>query len=154
MINLVTSAMNAAIVGGAMFIGTADYKEYVTARECLALNIYHEARSESEEGQAAVGFVTLNRVEHSYFPDTVCDVVYDKYQFSWTHDGLSDRATDTEAYVEALLVAAKVMDGSLEDITSGSLFYHANYVNPDWVDSVDYAVTIGDHIFYTWNGRW
>ena len=52
--------------------------------ECLALNVYHEARGEVIEGQIAVAHVTLNRVNHSYFPETICDVVYQNRQFSWT----------------------------------------------------------------------
>jgi len=36
--------------------------------ECLATNIYFEARGESYEGQKAVAFVTLNRVESNKFP--------------------------------------------------------------------------------------
>jgi N-acetylmuramoyl-L-alanine amidase len=38
---------------------------------CLAMNIYHEARSESLAGQYAVADVVLNRVESNRFPDTV-----------------------------------------------------------------------------------
>ena len=53
--------------------------------KCLALNIYHEARSESMEGQIAVAQVTLNRVAHSEWPSTICEVVSEPKQFSWTH---------------------------------------------------------------------
>ena len=53
--------------------------------ECLAMNIYHEARGERWEGQIAVAHVTMNRVAHDEWPNNVCDVVYQKKQFSWTH---------------------------------------------------------------------
>ena len=43
--------------------------------ECLAKNIYHEARGESTAGMFAVGFVTLNRVMDSRYPNTICGVV-------------------------------------------------------------------------------
>ena len=33
---------------------------------CLAMNIYHEARSEPIAGRVAVAEVTLNRVESKY----------------------------------------------------------------------------------------
>ena len=52
--------------------------------KCLAMNIYHEARSESMQGQIAVAQVTLNRVEHDKWPSTICEVVYEPKQFSWT----------------------------------------------------------------------
>ena len=54
---------------------------------CLAINIYFEARSEPIEGQVAVAWVTLNRRDAEGFRDTVCIVVHQYMQFSWTHDG-------------------------------------------------------------------
>jgi hypothetical protein len=43
---------------------------------CLAEAIYFEARGESEEGQAAVAQVVLNRVSSGLYPPTICSVVY------------------------------------------------------------------------------
>ena len=37
--------------------------------ECLAMNIYHEARSESLAGQYAVADVTLNRLQDRRYPN-------------------------------------------------------------------------------------
>jgi|TARA_B000000557_G_scaffold184919_1_gene151147 spore germination cell wall hydrolase CwlJ-like protein len=42
---------------------------------CLAENIYFEARAESEVGKAAVGNTTKNRVLHTNWPNTYCEVV-------------------------------------------------------------------------------
>ena len=39
--------------------------------ECLALNIYHEARSERTAGMWAVADVTINRVKSIQYPNTV-----------------------------------------------------------------------------------
>ena len=41
----------------------------------LAENIYFEARAESEVGKAAVGNTTKNRVLHTNWPNTYCEVV-------------------------------------------------------------------------------
>ena len=41
-----------------------------TALTCLALNIYHEARSQSLVEQLAVSQVVMNRVADSRFPST------------------------------------------------------------------------------------
>ena len=49
---------------------------------CLAANIYKEARGESLQGKIAVGLVTINRVEDKRWPNTVCKVVKQKNQFS------------------------------------------------------------------------
>ena len=44
-------------------------KEHV---ECLAMNIYHEARNESLSGKIAVILVTMNRVADERFPSSIC----------------------------------------------------------------------------------
>ena len=48
-----------------------DSKPFIhqSERECLALNMYFEARNQDWEGIIAVGLVTLNRVADSRFPD-------------------------------------------------------------------------------------
>ena len=53
-------------------------------RDCLAANIYYEARGESVKAQKAVAHVTLNRVKSKQYPKTVCAVVLQNKQFSWT----------------------------------------------------------------------
>ena len=74
--------------------------------DCLATNIYHEARSESTIGKIAVAWVTVNRVNTEQYPDTVCGVVHDavldsngnpkrnKCQFSWYCDGKMNKYYD------------------------------------------------------------
>lgn len=49
----------------------------------LACLVYHEARGESFEGQVAVVEVVLNRMLSDYFPDTVEEVVFQKYGDVW-----------------------------------------------------------------------
>ena len=46
---------------------------------CMALNIYHESRSEEMRGQVAVANVTLNRVASNKWPNDVCSVVKQGY---------------------------------------------------------------------------
>jgi spore germination cell wall hydrolase CwlJ-like protein len=126
--------------------------------ECLALNIYREAGHEPFEGKVAVAQVTLNRVEHEKFPDGVCAVVYEKTlssasgkiicQFSWYCDSTHrNRPINRPAYEESMKVAKQVLlEGfrlpSLED----ALFYHADYINPNW--KLDRITKVGTHIFY------
>jgi len=43
--------------------------------QCLAYNMYHEARSQGTAGIYAVSAVVLNRVNDRRFPNTVCEVV-------------------------------------------------------------------------------
>jgi len=124
---------------------------------CLALNVYHEARGESITGQRAVAHVTINRANHEYFPNSVCSVVWQKSQFSWTIDGKSDRARNRSAYDLAYEIATLVYTGEDDDDpTHGAVFYHASYVKPKWSrhKSMTRSVKLGKHIFYTWTGTW
>lgn len=52
---------------------------------CLAEAVYHEARGEPAKGQETVAQVVLNRTQFgTEFGNTVCKVVYQPKQFSWT----------------------------------------------------------------------
>jgi len=119
---------------------------------CLAQNIYHEARGQSEEGQFAVAFVTMNRVMHLSFPDTVCDVVFQPYQFSWTHQNVViDRTNiiERQAWENSLRIALAVLIGDVYNDMYGITHYHATSVNPNW--GYRLAMQIDDHKFFVTN---
>ena len=137
---------------------------------CLAQNIYFEAGNQSLDGMAAVADVTINRVESSRYPDSICGVVKqglkhsngtmkrNMCQFSWYCDGKSDKvltytkAWENSQYVaKAMLLEYNLADkGSYFGITSGSTHYHATYVAPDWIHDrgMIRIEQIGSHIFY------
>jgi len=124
-------------------------------KKCLAEAIYFEARSEPEEGQAAVAQVVLNRVASGLYPTSICGVVYQnrhRYngcQFSFACEGKSLRVTEPESWETAERVAESVMDGKtyLSDV-GGATHYHANYVRPRWARRLERMDVIGHHIFY------
>jgi spore germination cell wall hydrolase CwlJ-like protein len=115
---------------------------------CLALNIYHEARSESDEGKFAVAQVTLNRVRSPRYPGRICEVVWQHRQFSWTHDGRPDRPHNLEAWKEALWVANMTYDFNSLSMVGLATHYHAVYVRPSWATVYRRVRRIGKHIFY------
>lgn len=142
--------------------------EYESADlQCLAMNIYHEARSENLAGKYAVADVVLNRVRDDRYPNNVCLVVYqaekkpswkdpkvlvpkrNRCQFSWYCDGRSDVATDVDAWEEAVYVAYRMLHvGKFRGLTEGATHYHTTFVNPYWAPSLQQVGTIGSHIFY------
>ena len=140
------------------------YAESINAKEheieCLAQNIYHEARSESTAGRMAVALVTLNRVKDERFPNTICGVVKQtKYypsgridlhscQFSWYCDGKPDTIRDEKCYKDILLIAEVMFTYETEDFTEGSLWYHSPKVKPKWSMVYTKVVKIDNHIFY------
>lgn len=128
---------------------------------CLAMNLYHEARSEGEEGMMAVAEVTLNRVADDRFPDDVCSVVRQgnrdsrgnmirhQCQFSWYCDGLSDTMRDQYWKDIAIEISIDYLTGLQTDLTAGATHYHADYVRPFWASHYEQITQIGSHIFYS-----
>jgi len=106
--------------------------------KCLTDNVYHEARGEPIGGRYAVVFATLERMlnkKSNEFPKSICGVVHQPWQFSWTKDekilaapinpreylkiaaevyGLVKNRTLEEASVEA---------GLLAGLPRGSIYY-------------------------------
>lgn len=137
-------------------------KERERQLNCLAQNIYHEARGESVTGQQAVALVTLNRANHPNYPRTVCGVVYQaklnqngtpilhKCQFSWFCDGKARYTKNNEKWEQAMEIATYVYDNyhTIKDVTEGAIMYHASYVRPYWKRHYEKTVRIESHIFY------
>jgi len=135
---------------------------------CLALNVYHESRSDNLAGQFAVSDVVLNRVRDSRWPNTICEVVYQgpvsqwhldntgktvpikhKCQFSWYCDGKRDDTTDEESWRKAQVVAYQIVHNNMfRGITEGATHYHATYVNPSWNRRFTAIGRIGAHVFF------
>ena len=121
--------------------------------ECLVANIYHEARGEDDLGQAAVAWVTLNRIRHPDYPDTICEVVMQDSQFSWFSDGRSDYMTDLPAIEKAVNIALAVSRGEIMDPTGGSTHYFAHKkVRPRWAKG-GFRFILGEHTFVKMGGN-
>ncbi len=147
-----------ALLGGLLFAAPAAAEtevDIVEEIDCLALNIYFEARGEPDIGKIAVGFVVLNRVADRRFPETVCEVVQQggeqtlhRCQFSWWCDGQSDKPLDARSWRKIQTVARTVYWGFSNDPTDGALWYHADSVSPYWGQILNRGPKIGQHIFY------
>jgi spore germination cell wall hydrolase CwlJ-like protein len=159
---LLLNSNAAHAVIGAVASLTADLGTVRSEQQCLAEAIYFEARSEPSAGQLAVGRVILNRVDSPYYPDTVCDVVYQNAhmlnacQFSFACDGTTPQIKEPEAYAAAMLAAAKLascdkdcrQDLSAKGGIEMSTHYHADYVSPWWSAKLRRVGNVGRHVFY------
>ncbi len=124
---------------------------------CLAQNVYFEARGEPAAGQLAIALVTMHRVKSRRYPNNFCDVVWQRKQFSWTHDGKSDRPQDRRAWKRAQKIADFIFNKYLTmsdhlrgviDITNGALHYYApGLANPYWAKVKIVTREIGGHVF-------
>lgn len=122
--------------------------------ECLTQAIYYEARNESEDGQAAVAEVVINRSRTGRYPRAICDVVYQRNsrtcQFTFTCDGAIGRGrVNLAAWARAERIAREVLAGNKPRLLpASSVNYHANYVRPSWGRRLERVRQIGAHIFY------
>ncbi len=141
---------------------------------CLIKNIYHEARGEPDRGQLAVALVTLARSQDSRFANSVCGVVYQKNQYSWTREVQLMEKEPPETYrknmralLDMLITGKKYADAigllaHMLELPTGTLYYKRT----DWshVGTTDTRMSekskkmwralrpvgeIGNHTFYT-----
>lgn len=140
----------------------------ITDYHCHLANLFFEARGESEIGMQAVAKVTMNRVLSNRYPDSTCAVVFQRKQFSWTHQqpwhrieavmtgAIEKRLSgpDKVAYERAKIIAEKTVNGKLSlPKLKRSLHYHADYVKPKWASEMRPVAKIGTHIFYEPKGK-
>ena len=120
--------------------------------QCLAVNAYHEARSESDHANLMIMAVVYNRMKDKRFPNTLCDVVFQKAQFSWTNDGLSDKLSNEKQYNRLYKLAEKFLTSPSKFVkdSKGVNHYHTVEVSPHWKDSMRYVKTVENHKFYKW----
>ena len=114
--------------------------------QCLMCNCYHEARGESPEGRVAINKVVMTRVGMSSFPNTVCSVVYQPSQFSWT---LSSRKRNQRLTREGYNRCYNSVREAFQFRGHYASHYHTRAVWPDWRDDRNPTrFRIGVHQFY------
>jgi len=115
--------------------------------ECLAGAIYFESKSESLQGQLAVGHVIANRANSGRFPSSYCGVVFQRSQFSFVRGhSLPPIPRGSRDWQEAVAIA-KIVDQDLRPSPVGkALFFHARRVSPGW--RLTRVATLGNHVFY------
>lgn len=115
--------------------------------KCLSDNVYHEARGEGSKGMRLVADVTLNRVLSSKYPDSICSVVYQKSQFSWTHNNRGSVISEPDAYRKAKRIATEAIHRS-KDTSMGAIhFYAHNVIKPSWAYHKTKTVIHRGHTF-------
>ena len=121
--------------------------------DCLTEAIYHEARGEKSEGQLAVAAVILNRKGSKIYPDSVCKVISQPWQFSYKHDKkLLSAKIDKKSQLKAKEIAALALylNKTKPKLLDGVMYYHTVDVKPHWSKSnkLKFVKRIGRHKFY------
>jgi len=153
-------AFNASIpfIGGRLgaarpyyFRGTPAAREQ--AVRCLATAALYEA-GDDPSGQKAVIQVVLNRLALPRYPKTVCGVVYQGAerptgcQFSFTCDGSLTRRPERAGWRAARLAAGRALRGYVYAPVGRATHYHADWIVPYWMPTLDKIARVGPHIFY------
>lgn len=135
-------------------VATYTKEEY----NCLHENIYHEARNQSPMGQVMVGIVTIMRTKMVEFPNSICGVVYQQAQFSWTLAKKKPKPDllnpiESQAWWFTGLVAKHLLvnRNSLDKNYANLAYYHSVGVKPYWskAKEIKKEFIVGDHIFYS-----
>lgn len=115
---------------------------------CLAENLYHEARGEGTMGMLAVGQVTLNRVKDKRWPSSVCRVVYQHKQFSWTIKPPPIRDAKSWAFAKTLASMLLSPRYSFSTIDATHYVRRDLHRKVSWTRKLQVATRIGRHVFY------
>lgn len=115
--------------------------------ECLAVGIYYEAKSESLQGQLAVGHVIANRAQSGRFPSSYCGVLFQRSQFSFIRGRAMPYVPRASSDWQDAVAIAKIVDRELHPSPVGkAMFFHARRVSPGW--KLTRVATLGNHVFY------
>jgi N-acetylmuramoyl-L-alanine amidase len=153
------AALCIALYSSAAVANHCDPNDPVDEVTALALNMYFEARGDGDtinerlRSMQMVGEVTLNRVDSDNYPDSICEVVYQRNQFSWT-TRKNTKPNDTLSWILAVNLAEQLLDGSADYFNNGAThFINSSAVSrtPRWVKRLDRVGRVGSHVFYTDN---
>lgn len=140
--SLLVSVLVVAVLWLLVATAHAKTEHYLEKVKCLAETVYREARGEPFKGKLAVAQTVINRSRSGAYPNNICKVVFQRYQFSWTTGWNQVWLADQDSYQIARL--ALMGTHSLKDFKA--LYFHNTSVNPGW--NRKKLAQIGNHIFY------
>lgn len=116
-------------------------------KACLTEAIYFESKGEPLNGQIAVAHVILNRAASGKYPASICGVVNQKGQFTYSRRR-NMRPVDDPVWKRSRAVAELAIQGLFVDVAERALFFHSVRVAPSWRKAMRRVGTIGAHVFY------
>lgn len=124
-----------------------------SSMDCLVCNCYHESRGEIYDGKVAVNKVVMSRAKSKAYPNSICGVIWQRAQFSWTADRIPNnisiparRAGDQRAFREC----QRASEVALQEGANGVLnFYNPKKASPRWARSMRKCGRVGNHLFLT-----
>ena len=122
-------------------------KKPTNATLCLAQNLYFEARHEPAHALEAIAATVFNRVSSPHYPSSVCGVVYQYRQYSWT---LVTSRWSVRPPKEFLALANDMLSRRAELQQEWVVtHFHRFDILPKWAPTLTYVGQFGAHIFYS-----
>ena len=123
--------------------------------EYLAKTMFYEARGEGLDAMQMVGETVLARVESDDFPDTICEVIFQKSQFhSTTSFNNTISKEENKLWEQAKIIADDLISGEIEYFNTGATYFlnlgTIGYT-PKWAKKLDPVGKYGSHTFYAEN---
>lgn len=116
--------------------------------DCLAQNIFMEARGESYMSKMAVAHVTINRARKER--TSICRSLQRPGSYSWVTQGTGGawhRASRAEKD-RIREVARTAIERPCTDPTNGATHFHHRRLRMDWTRSMERMGTIDNHTFW------
>lgn len=124
--------------------------------ECIAWNLYFEARGGQHNEQVAIAYVPINRIGKKDFGNDVCTNVFQynlhngirKYQFSWIGFRFGPHwAREDDAWKNVQKIATEAYLKIIPDAGKGATYFHSLYVTASWAPHQKKFV-LGQHLFW------
>jgi spore germination cell wall hydrolase CwlJ-like protein len=126
-------------------------------RQCMLCNCMFEASGETLQGKLAVNQVVFARMNSGKYRDSVCGVVWQRSQFSWTNGYQNKTRNMNLSDTRGLNECVQATDLALNWLRNATnpTHYHTTRVSPYWAGRPPLVrtSTIGHHIFYNDNSR-
>lgn len=150
-----------------------EQQHIIKETQCLHEALWFESRSEPLEGKVAVLEVIHNRTLHKNYPDSYCDVIHQRFQFSYRNHlkkgqimlvKTPSNALERQVATDVSTLAFDAATGRLKtSLPPSVLFYHSASMKsyPKWSLENKFCrncsskqknpklyATIGSHLFY------
>lgn len=111
---------------------------------CLEAVIYNETSGNRAHGAILVGAAVFNRVESDLYPDTICEVAYQRAQFTNIHRVKPHHINEQTREVVREIIE-KHYNGTLNEHV---MYFHNTSVIPKWSHKKRFVARVGEHLFY------
>lgn len=120
--------------------------------DCMALNSYHEGRSESDIANLAIMTTVYSRsLLGGRYGDSICEVIFKPHAYSWTSDGKSDKVYEKDQYRRFYLLAEQFLinKNMFLILFEKADHYHKVGHKTNWnYRKLDYIGRYDNHVFY------